>query len=171
MIAGIILSDSRGKDSKIAMLEDETVSCRTVDDEELSKILQENSFELIAVDAGSEMNKDELTSEEEDLKDEGFNFTPTFMQKSKTNRLGNLKSFIVAQLGEEEEPPEWIRFSPHITAEELAVSSDKDITSYGLTLEDVGSAEEFDAVLGVLTAVFYKKNSYSDKGMIVPENV
>ncbi|MFB6204649.1 MAG: hypothetical protein ABEJ75_03310 [Candidatus Nanohaloarchaea archaeon] len=167
MNAGIILSDDTEKDCQIAFLGDklETFSVRTND--EIVELVMEREPEVVAVDAGGEEAREELTDNEEELKEEGYIFTPHSHQDEKRKRLDALKNQLFKEMGAEQ--PEFIRFDPQISAEELAIQGDSGLESLGVDTADIGSAGEFDAVLGAVTARFYTQNNVRDMGIIIPE--
>jgi len=78
-----------------------------------------------------------------------------------------LKAQLFENMGAER--PEVIRFEPQITADELAIHDDSALGSYGVDSSKIESAEQFDAMLGAITARFYEQNQVKDLGVIIPE--
>lgn len=169
MIAGIILQEETGKDCQIAILGDELVCKAVKTNPEIVEILEENKPEIVAVNVGTESSINELNDQEEELKEEGYSFTPTSHDAQKSRRLEALKNRMQRDMGAE--MPEIIRFDPQITAEELALHGDQALESFGIDTSEIRSAEQFDAVLGAVTARFYQQDQFRDLGVIVPESV
>ncbi len=167
MNAGIILKDSLDEKSPVVFLGDE-VSCHSVEtNEEIAELIVERQPEVVAVDAGTEQSPQEFTKQEEELREEGHAFTPTSHEPRKTKRLESLKARLFQEMGAAQ--PEIIRFDPNITAKELAIHGDEALKSYGIDGSSIGSAEQFDAMLGAITARFYEQNQVKDLGVIIPE--
>lgn len=168
MIAGLLLSDNKGKDCHLAFLGE---SCETFSVETNNEILEklaEFQPEVLAVDSGSKQNMDRLTESEQELKDEGYSFTPTSHEIKKVKRLQSLEAGITREVGE---PVETIRFDPQITSGELAVEDDSGLNSMGVDASCIENAKQFDAVLGAVTARFYQQDQYRDLGIIIPEKL
>lgn len=168
MIAGLILTDSEEVESALAFISDETSSCSLKDTTEIIEELKEKNPVLVAVDVGLEQRKDELTAQEEKLKEKGYNFTPTHTETKKVKRLQAVKGVLERDM---EEPPTFIRFDPFITSKELAIDEEQGFESYGVDTDCLGSANEFDAMLGAVTARFYQQNQYQELGVIVPNTL
>lgn len=169
MIGGIILTHRKGENCSLAFLDDglETYSVETND--EIMKLVDEKNPSVLAVNVSDETSIKEFTNKEEELKEEGFIFQPTSHEKQKVKRFEALKARCRQELGED--CPEFIRFEPQITAEELALHGDDALESLGIDSSVINSAGEFDAVLGAVTARFYSQNQYRDLGIVVPENL
>lgn len=145
------------------------VECFSVNDNsEIIELLEEYEPEVIAADVGLKQAGEELTKDEEKLQDEGHIFTPNSHQEKTVKRLDALKAQLTHDTGLQ---PEFIRFEPQISAQELAIDGDKALEGYGVDSSGIGSVGEFDAVLGAITARFYQENQYEDLGVIVPEGV
>lgn len=168
MIAGIMLSDNENVNSEVAFLGDELELFSLETNQEIVEKLREHSPDIVAINSANELPRDQLSEQEEDLKEEGFNFTPSHTESKKIKRLQALKAFMRREMTER---PEFIRFDPHITAEELAIDGDKALNSYGIESSDINSARAFDAVLGSITARFYQQEQFRDLGVIVPQNL
>jgi hypothetical protein len=168
MIAGLILKNNIEEESQIAFMGEEVETFSVSENPELVELIEEHEPELIAANAGLEQGKEELTKQEKELKEEGFIFTPNSHREKKVKRLETLKAQITHETGLQ---PEFIRFEPQISAEELAIGGDEALESYGVDASDIGSVEAFDAVVGAVTARFYQENQHRDLGVIVPEAV
>ncbi|MFB6208096.1 MAG: hypothetical protein ABEJ69_01990 [Candidatus Nanohaloarchaea archaeon] len=167
MNAGIILSSEPEKDCSVAFLGDELETFSVKTNEEIVELVMERKPDVVAVDAGGEEAPEEFTENEEALKDEGYVFTPHSHQNEKRKRLEALKNQLFKEMGAEQ--PEFIRFDPQISSEELAIHGDSGLESLSVDTSDIESAEEFDAVLGAVTARFYTQNNVRDMGIIIPE--
>jgi hypothetical protein len=167
LIAGLILSDSLSENCSIAFLEDEIEVMKLETNKDIAEEVEERGVEILAVDVGTAQSGDEFTRDEEELKEEGFIFTPNSHQQKKVERMQSLEKRLKHATGGELEV---IRFEPQITARELAVDSESDLNSLGIQGE-IGDAEEFDAVLGAVTARFYDQGQFKDLGVVVPENL
>lgn len=167
MIAGLILSNSEQEESHITFLGDDTVSFSVKENSEIMEKIKEFKPEILAVDCGTEQMREELTPQEKDLKEEGYSFTPTSMEKKKSKRLQALK----AALTREGVNPEFIRFEPYITSKELAIDSDQALNSIGVDTDGLENSHQFDAMLGAVTARFYQQDQFRDLGVIVPESL
>ncbi|QGA80546.1 hypothetical protein [Candidatus Nanohalobium constans] len=167
MIAGVILSNSLDKDSKIAFLGDELETFSVETNQEIVDLVEEKQPEIIAFDVGTEQGPKEFTKAEQELQDEGYIFTPNSHQERKVERLQSLEKHLKHQL---DYIPEIIRFEPQITAEELMLDGEDALKSIGIE-GDISGAKEFDAVLGAVTARFYSQDQFEEMGVVVPENL
>ena len=168
MISGLILSDDGKINSEIAFLGDELKVFSLENNQEIVEKIKEFEPEIVAVNSASEIIREELSEQEEDLKEEGYNFTPSRTESKKIKRLQALKAVLNRDMMDS---PEFIRFDPHITADQLAIDGDKALNSYGIDSSEINSARQFDAVLGSVTARFYQQEQFQDLGVIVPENL
>lgn len=168
MIAALILKDNLEEDSQIAFLGDELESFSVKENSELIELIEEYEPELIAANVGLRQGKEELTKEEQELKEEGHIFTPNSHKEKTVKRLDALKAQLTHETGLQ---PKFIRFEPQISAKELAIDSDNALEGYGVDSSEINSVGEFDAVIGTVTARFYQENQYEDLGVIVPEAV
>ena len=167
MIAGLILTEDIEKESSLALL-DEKIECfKLSTNKEIIEKISENKPEVLAVDVGTEQAQQEFTKKEEELREEGQIFTPNSHQKRKVERMQSLERHLKHELGGQ---IGIIRFEPQITARELAIDSENDLASIGIEGE-ISGAEEFNAVLGAVTARFYTQGQFNDLGVIVPENL
>lgn len=169
MIAGLILKDTTEEESIIAFLGDELQIETASTNDDIAELIQENEPEVIAANIGTFEGPDTLNEDEEELKEEGFSFTPTSYERKRSRRMEALNSQLFSLMGNDS--PEAIRFEPHITAEELAIHEDQGIKSLGIQTDAIESAEQFDAALGAITARFYQQSQYEDMGVIVPESM
>lgn len=168
-LAGLILKDNLDEDCSVAFLEDENCEVFTVNtNEEIVNLIEEFEPEILAVNVGMEQRKGDLTQGEEDLVDEGYSFTPNSHKVKLMKRLESLEAHLTKNLGPDS--PEIIRFDPFISMEELAIESDKALEGFGIDTGDINSTQEFDAVVGAVTARFYEQNQFEDMDVIVPEN-
>ncbi|MFB6159343.1 MAG: hypothetical protein ABEJ95_06865 [Candidatus Nanohalobium sp.] len=167
MIAGLILSDDVEKECSMAFLGEDLETCKLTTNEEIVEKVEEKEPEVLAVDVGTEQSAQELTKKENKLKEEGHIFTPNSYQKRKVERMQSLERHLNHVMGGQ---VEIIRFEPQITAQELVIDSEDDLEALGVE-GDIGSAEEFDAVLGAVTARFYSQGQFQDLGVVVPENL
>lgn len=168
MIAGLILSDEEQLDSEIALLGDELEVYSLETNQEIVEKITELEPEVVAVNSAGEVTREELSEQEEDLKEEGYSFTPSRTESKKVKRLQGLKTLIKREMLD---APDFIRFDPHITAEELAIDGDKALDAYGVEPSDIDSARQFDAVLGSITARFYQQEQFQDLGVVVPQSL
>lgn len=168
MIAGLLLSEKEQLDSEIAFLGDELEVFSLESNQELVEKLKEFEPDIVAVDSAAEVTREELSDQEEELKEEGYSFTPSRNESKKIRRLQSLKAVLNRDMAES---PEFIRFDPHITADELAIDGDKALKSYGVDPSDINSARQFDAVLGSITARFYQQKQFQDLGVVVPQSL
>jgi hypothetical protein len=168
MIAGLVLSDKEQLDSEIAFLGDEVKTYSLDTNEEIVEKISELEPEIIAVNSSGEITREQYSDQEEDLKDEGYNFTPSRTESKKIKRLQALKAVLNRDMLDS---PEFIRFDPQITAEELAIDGDKALNSYGIGPSNIDSARQFDAVLGSITARFYQQEQFQDLGVVVPQSL
>jgi len=121
----------------------------------------------VAFDVGTVQGPEEFTKDEQELQDEGYIFTPNSHQERKVERLQSLEKHVKHKL---DYIPEFIRFEPQITSRELALDDEKALNSLGVD-GDIGSAKEFDAVLGAVTSRFYGQGQYEEYGVVVPESL
>lgn len=168
MIAGCILEDSTDNESVIVFLGEDNVEVKEFSrNKEAIKLISERKPEIIAFNVGTEKSfRDEFTEKEEELKDEGFIFRPNSHEGELMKRLQAFKQHLFKEMAVKQ--PEVIRFEPQITAEELAINTDKGLESYGIETEKLESSKHFDAMLGAVTARFYQENNVRDYGVIVP---
>lgn len=168
MIAGLILSDNEDLDSEMALLGDELEVYSLETNQEIVDKITELEPEVVAVNSAGEVTREKLSEQEEDLKEEGYSFTPSRTESKKIKRFQGLKTLIKREMLD---APDFIRFDPHITAEELAIDGDKALDGYGVETSDITSARQFDAVLGSITARFYQQEQYQDLGIVVPQSL
>ena len=168
MIAGIILSDNKQLNSEIALLDEELEVHSFETNEELVNKITEAEPDIIAVNSAGEITREDLSEEEENLKEEGYSFTPSRTESKKIKRLQSLKAVLHREMVDS---PEFIRFDPHISSKELAIDNDEALKGYGLNVSDINSARQFDAVLGSITARFYEQEQFQDLGVIVPKSL
>lgn len=168
MIAGIVLSDNEQLDSTMAFLGDELKVYSLESNEEIVEKIKDLDPEIVSVNSAGAVTKEKLSEQEEDLKEKGYSFTPSRIESKKVKRLQALKAVINRTILDS---PEFIRFDPHITAEELAIEGDKALDSYGVDPSDINSARQFDAVLGAITSRFYQQEQFQDLGVIVPKSL
>lgn len=169
MIAGLILTGTEKEESHLAFLDEEGLETYSIKDtEELVDKIKEMEPEVLAADVGTELSGKRLTEGEENLKEEGYSFTPSSQEKKKVERMKaierSLKHFA-------DRPPELIRFDPRISAEELALHGDNALESYGIEPSGIESTRQFDAAVGAVTARFYSENQFEDLGVIVPQGL
>jgi len=160
MIAGLNLSTEG--ESKLAILSDETRIISMDTNEEIMEAIPEK-VDILAVNAP--LNPGEgLTEKEEELVDEGHQFSPSTQNKTLGRRAMHLK-----QLMAQNKPNiEFIRYDPMLTSKELAIDGDDALKSYGISIDSISSSSEFDAVLGAVTARFYQEGACEDLGVQVP---
>jgi len=170
MIAGLILKSTTEEESQLAFLGEKLECVKASKNSEIVEEIKTRKPDVVAVNAGMEEGRQELTQKEEELKEEGYNFTPTSHDVKRTRRTEALKSQIFNKMGGPDSP-QIIRFDPHITADELALHGDESLESIGVDTSNIESAEQFDAALGAVTARFYQQNQFEDLGVIVPEPV
>lgn len=169
MKAGLILTDNETEASSIAFLDDNSTDTFSIKDTgELVDLIVEKSPNVLAINCGTELSGKEYTKGEEELKEEGFNFTPSSNEKKKVERARAIERSLKHHM---DDFPEIIRFDPFISAKELAIDGDKALESLGVETEDISSSKEFDSVLGAITAQFYAENHYSESDIVVPEKV
>ncbi|MFB6190537.1 MAG: hypothetical protein ABEJ91_03105 [Candidatus Nanohaloarchaea archaeon] len=167
MNAGVILKDSTEEKTQLVFLSGETECCRASTNDEIIELIKEREPEVVAVDAGTQVGRDEFNEQEEELKEEGYSFTPTSHETKKARRLEALKARLFEEMGAKQ--PEIIRFEPRITAEELALHDESALGSLGVDASGLESSEQFDAMLGAVTARFYEQNQVRDLGVVIPE--
>lgn len=168
MIAGITLSKNEELNSEVAFLGNQLRVFSFETNTEIIDKIKQFEPDIIAVDSAAEVTREEFSDQEEELKDEGYSFTPSTTESKKIKRLQSLKAVLNRDM---EDAPEFIRFDPHITAEELAIDGDSALKSYGIDPSGIGSARQFDAVLGTVTARFYQQDQFKDLGVIVPSGL
>jgi hypothetical protein len=168
MIAGIILSDNEQLASQIAFLGDKLEVYSLETNQKIIEKVKEHEPEIVAVNSAGEIAREDLSEQEEELKEEGYNFTPSRTESKKIKRFQALKAVLKRDMLDS---PDFIRFDPHITAEELAIDGDKALKSYGVDPDKIDSARQFDAVLGSITARFYQQKQFQDLGVIVPQSL
>ncbi|MFB6292211.1 MAG: hypothetical protein ABEI58_02345 [Candidatus Nanohaloarchaea archaeon] len=168
MIAGLVLKEDVEEESQIAFLGDDESSVQTAGtNQEIIKMVQKKQPVVLACDVGAEQGMKDRTKQEEELEDEGYIFTPASHEPKRVRRMEALKAQLFELMGADR--PQIIRFDPQITADELAIHEDDALESYGIDTSDIDSAEQFDAMLGAVTARFYEQNQVKDLGVIVPE--
>ncbi|MFB6100480.1 MAG: hypothetical protein ABEK16_04365 [Candidatus Nanohalobium sp.] len=167
MIAGLILSDDVEEECSLAFLGEELETMQVNTNEEIVEEVEKREPEVLAVDVGTEQSQQEFTKEENELKEEGYIFTPNSHQQRKVERMQSLERHLEHKMGG---MIEIIRFEPQITAKELAIDSERDLSSIGVE-GDIGGVGEFDATLGAVTARFYSQGQFEDYGVVVPESV
>lgn len=169
MIAGLVLKPTVEEKSQLAFLGDSLECVEAETNTDIVDKIIERRPEIVAADVGSEEGPRELTDKEQELKDEGYSFTPSSHDVKRTRRLEALEAQLFKEMGAE--APEIIRFDPKITSDELALHSDRSLESIGVEADGIESAQQFDAVLGAVTARFYQQNQFKDLGVIVPESM
>lgn len=167
MNAGLVLKDTTEEESKLVFLGEEVDIYEVGTNDDIVELVAEKEPEVVAVDVGTEVGREEFTEQEEELKEEGYRFTPTSHETKRAKRLEALKAQVFEEMGAT--GPEVIRFEPQITADELAAHDDDALRSYGIDPSAIEDAEQFDAMLGAITARFYEQNQVKDLGVIVPE--
>ncbi|MFB6145314.1 MAG: hypothetical protein ABEJ99_02290 [Candidatus Nanohaloarchaea archaeon] len=169
MIAGLVLTDNEEEDSALAFVSDDKVETFSIKDtQEIVEKIKEKGPEILAADIGLEQRGEDLTHQEEELKEKGYSFTPTHTETKNVKRLQAIKAVLDRDM---EMPPNFIRFDPFITAEELAIDEENGFESYGIDTSDLSSAKEFDALLGAVTARFYEQNQFTELGVVIPGKV
>lgn len=169
MIAGLVLTTTEEDESSIAFIgESDTEAFSVKDTGELVDLVVEKKPEILAVNCGTELSKGNLTQDEEELKEEGYSFTPSANEKKKVERARAIDRSLKHHM---DNPPELIRFDPFISSRELALDSDKAVESLGVDASNIESSQEFDAVVGAITARFYSQNQYKESGVVIPENI
>ena len=167
MIAGLILTEDVDEECSIVFLDEDLETFEVNKNEEIVELIEEKEPEILAVDIGTKQGQKEFTKEEKELKEEGYIFTPNSHQKRKVERMQSLERHINHAMGGRVEV---IRFEPQITAKELAIDSEEDLSSLGVD-GDIRSVGEFDAALGAVTARFYSQGQFEDLGVVIPENL
>lgn len=161
MIAGLNLKTDG--ECKLAVLGDELEIIDVETNMDIVGALSEKAA-IVAVNAPLETGEG-LSEKEEELIDEGHIFSPSTQNKKLKRRALHLKQLFIENGVE----AELIRFDPMITSKELAIDSDKALESYGISSTDISGADEFDAVLGAVTARFYEENQCDDLGVQIPK--
>lgn len=169
MIAGLTLKDTPGIECGLAFLDEELETFSVESNEEIIELLKEKNPDVLAVDVSDETSLKEFNKGEEEARESGHIFTPVSHEGDKVKRFEALKAGCRQHLGQD--CPNFIRFEPQITADELAVHDDDGLKSFGLDTSVIHSADEFDAVLGAITARFYQQNQFEDMGIVVPQNL
>lgn len=167
MYCGINFSEDDSKDSEVAFLSEKLEVYTITSNEEIIELVSKKKPDFISVNTGME-DISHLSDEEEELKEEGFIFTPSQHDTKRVRRFQAFEGVLKRQLSGDE-IPEFIRFNPTITGKELAIDGDSALESYGIETSDINSAGEFDAVLGAVTARFYDQGQAEDRGIVVPE--
>ena len=167
MLCGIILGETEKEESSVSFLSDEIESFIVDSNEEIVELIKERKPSIVAVNTGLEERR-RLSDEEEELQEEGFIFTPAKDDVKRVRRFQALKAHIAHELTGDE-IPEYIRFDPIITGRELAVDSDKALSSYCIDPSDIDSSNEFDATLGAVTGRFFQENQVRDLSVSVPK--
>ena len=168
--AGLVLTGEKNSSSYISFLSEDGLDVYNVETNlEIIEKLETHEPSFIAVDTGTKESREEFTEEEKELKEDGHVFTPNSQMKMKVRRLELLKRQTVNKLGDS--GPEFIRYEPYITAEELSIHSDTGLKSLSINTETIKSSKEFDSVLGAVTARFYSEGQYNEKGVIIPEKL
>lgn len=169
MIAGLILTDTEEEESHLAFLDNEGIETYSMKDTgEIVDRLVEKQPEIIAADCGTELSGQELTQQEQELKEEGYSFTPSSVEKKKVERMRAIERSVQHHA---EKPPEIIRFDPRISSEELDLHGDNSLESFGIDPSNINSSKQFDAAVGAVTARFYAENQFEDLGVIVPQGL
>ncbi|PSG99031.1 MAG: hypothetical protein BRC29_02785 [Nanohaloarchaea archaeon SW_7_43_1] len=169
MIAGLMLASRKGNKSSLAFIGDSSTETFSINNtEELIDMIVDRNPEILAINCGTELNGDNLTQDEEELKEEGYSFTPSNNEKKKVETTRAIERSIKHHM---DNPPEIIRFDPFISSRELSLNSDDSVESLGVDTSNIGSSREFDAVVGAITARFYSQNQYTHSGVVVPENI
>lgn len=163
MIAGLKLNVN--EDSFLALLDDNLEIIQVGTNEEIVDNLPED-VKILAVNAPLEKVKG-LTDKEEELMEEGYQFTPSTHNVDLNRRAVHLQQMLF----EKGREIEVIRFDPMITSKELAIEGDSALESYGIDTSEIKSAGAFDAVLGAITARFYQQEQCRDLGIQIPENI
>ena len=168
--SGLILSDKKGETCYISFLTDDELEISEVKtNKEIVDLIEEFKPSFVAVNVGTKESRDEFTEEEQELLEEGYNFTPNYQQVMKVRRLELLQRQVLDRLGDS--GPEFIRFEPYITAEELTIHNDSALESLGIETGNIKSSKAFDSVLGAVTSRFYSQGQFEEKGVIIPENL
>lgn len=163
MIAGLNLNTEG--ESHLAILDEELELSSFETNEEIVDSLPEK-VKILAVNAPIE-RVEGLTEKEEELMEEGYQFTPSTHNVDLNRRAVHLQQMLF----EKGKEVEIIRFDPMITSKELAIDGDSALESYGIDTESIDSAGVFDAVLGAITARFYQQDQCKDLGIQIPENI
>jgi predicted nuclease with RNAse H fold len=168
MLCGISFGES-GENAAVAFISEETESVSVESNKEILDLVKDKTPQIVAVDTGLEERRS-LSESEEKLQEEGFIFTPAKDDVRTVRRFLSLKGS-VSQNIPGDEIPEYIRFNPVITGRELAIDSDEGLEGYGIDSSGIESAQEFDAVLGAVTARFYQQGQVREMAVSVPEPV
>ena len=166
MYCAITFGETEGSNSQVAFLSDEMEVFTVETNEEIIELVRERTPQIIAVNTGLK-DLNQLSEDEEELKEEGYIFTASQHDTQRVRRFQAFRGLLERKLAGEE-IPEYIRFDPVITGRELAIDDDSSLESYGLDTSGINSSGEFDAVLGVVTARFYDQGQAEDRGIVVP---
>ncbi|MFP4229696.1 MAG: hypothetical protein ACLFRK_00985 [Candidatus Nanohaloarchaea archaeon] len=159
MIAGLNLTTGK---SFLAKLGDGLEIIEVETNEDIAEELED--VEVLAVNA-SFKPVEGLSDDEEDLVEEGYSFSPSTNETDLNRRAVHLKQLLFEKGLE----VELIRFDEMITSRELAIGGDQALESYGIDTSEITCSEEFDAVLGAVTARFYQQDQCRDLGVQIPE--
>lgn len=160
MIAGLNLKTDG--DCQLAVFGDELEIFNLEKNMDIVEALP-SEVSVMAVNAPLESGEG-LSEKEEELVEEGHIFSPSTQNTDLERRAMHLKQLIFEQGVE----VELVRFDPMITSKELAIDGDKALEGYGVPSGDISTADEFDAVLGAVTARFYEQDQCEDLGIQVP---
>ena len=163
MIVGINLETER--ESSVAVLGENLDIYSVETNEDIVEALPEE-VQIVAVNAPIEPVEG-LTEQEEELIEEGFQFTPSTQNKDLNRRAVHLKQLMFEKGFE----AELIRFDEMVSSRELAIDGDQALESYGIDTSSIENAGEFDAVVGAVTGRFYQEDQCRDLGVQVPEGI
>lgn len=163
MIAGLNLNTEG--ESQLALLGEEVKLLKCDTNEDIVNNLPEE-VSILAVNAPVE-KVEGLTEKEEELMEEGYQFTPSTHNVELNRRSVHLQQMLF----EKGREVEVIRFDSMITSKELAIDGDQALESYGIDTSNIDSSGAFDAVLGAITARFYQQDQCRDMGIQIPENI
>lgn len=163
MIAGLNLDTEN--ESILAILGENLEILSLESNEEIVEALNEG-VKVLAVNAPIEPVEG-MTDKEEELVDEGYQFSPSTHNKDLNRRAVHLKQLLLEKGVE----IELIRFDSMITSKELAIDGDQALESYGVDTSEIHGVDEFDAVLGAVTARFYQQDQCKDLGIQIPEAI
>lgn len=165
--AGLILKDNVEEESTLVIAGPEDCkSWKLETNKDIVDILSDEEVEILAADVGMEQGREEFNKKEEKLKEEGYSFIPSGHQVKRMKRLESLAAHLDKEMGIES--PEIIRFNRFISADELAIHNDEGLESLGFDTSSLESSEEFDAMLGAVTARHYEQGDFRDMGIIIP---
>lgn len=167
MLAGIDLSAKEKNITGIAFLDEEIETHSVEKDEEILDLLKGRKPEIVAIDAPLSAPEDKkgFREGEEELIEEGYALLPYGMRGMRrlSERALSLRARVIQEVD-----MEFMECHPTTTGEVLDVKGDEDLENYGINTEVIKNTHEFDAVLAVLTALFYKRGDYEDHDIIVP---